>query len=56
MEFRLKYNFFKRKNVEILNFMHSLGGLMAEILCTQGVNIRPKETFMYRKNSMILHD
>ena len=23
MEFRLKYNFFKRKNVENLNFMHS---------------------------------
>ena len=24
MESRLKYNFFKRKNVESLNFMHSL--------------------------------
>ena len=35
MEFRLKNNFFKRKIVENLNFMHPLDDLMAEILCTQ---------------------
>ena len=55
MESWLKYNFFKRKIVENLNFMHSLEGLMAEIPCAQGVIIRPKETFMHRRNSMILH-
>ena len=32
----LKYNFFKRKNVENLNFMHSLDDLATEILCTKG--------------------
>lgn len=34
MEFRLKYNFFKRKIVENLNFMHSWPILVNEILCT----------------------
>jgi len=47
MEFRLKYNFFKRKIVENLNFMHSLDGLIDEILCTQGAIIRLKETLPY---------
>ena len=42
MESWVKYNFFKRKIVEYLNFMHSLDELMAEIPCTQGVNIRQK--------------
>ena len=56
MESWLKYNFFKRKNVENLNFMHSLAKLMAEIPCTQGVNIRPKETFTHHRTSVILHD
>ena len=55
MEFWLKYNFFNRKNVENLNFMHSLAELMAEIPCTQGVNIRPKETFTHHRNSVILY-
>ena len=32
----LKYNFFKRKNVKYINFMHSLDELSTEILCTQG--------------------
>ena len=56
MESWLKYNYFKRKNVEYLNFMHSLAELMTEKPCTQGVNIRPKETFTHHRNSMILHD
>ena len=47
MESRLKYNFFKRKNVENLNFMHSLDDLATEILCTQGAKIRLKETLPY---------
>ena len=36
MESKLKNNFFKLKNVENLNFMHSLDDLATEILCTQG--------------------
>ena len=36
--------------------MHSLDGLIDEILCTQGANIRPKETFTHHRNSVILHD
>ena len=52
---RLKNNFFKRKNVENLNFMHSLDDLATEILCTQGANIRPKETFTHHRNSVILY-
>ena len=56
MESWLKYNLFKRKNVENLNYMPYSDGLMAEIPCTQGVNIRPKETFMHHRNSMILYD
>lgn len=36
MESWLKYNFFKRKNVENLNYMHSLDDLATEITCTQG--------------------
>ena len=55
MESWVKYNFFKRKIVEYLNFMHSLDELMAEIPCTQGVNIRPKETFTHHRNSVILY-
>ena len=43
MESRLKNNFFKRKIVENLNFMHSLDDLATEILYT-GSKIRPKET------------
>jgi len=47
MDFWLKYNFFKRKIVENLNFMHSLDELMTEKPCTQGVIIRLKETLPY---------
>ncbi len=47
MEFRLKYNFLKRKIVENLNFMHSWLILVNEILCTQGAKIRLKETLPY---------
>ena len=36
MASRLKYNFFKRKNVENLNFMYPWLILVTEILCTQG--------------------
>jgi len=56
MESWLKYNFFKRKIVKNLNFLHSWLILVNEILCTQGVNIRPKETFTHHRNSVILHD
>ena len=35
MESWLKYNFFKRKNVENLNFMQSITELMAETMYTR---------------------
>lgn len=47
MESWLKYNFFKRKIVKNLNFLHSWLILVNEILCTQGAKIRLKETLPY---------
>ena len=45
MESWLKYNFSKRKKVEILNYLHSWADLETKIyIMYTGSKIRPKET------------